>query len=55
MQDPKPGPEPDVPQAPESEVPPEVQPAGADPVREHTAGDEPVPSGPDPRLSIEFF
>jgi len=24
-------------------------------VREHTAGEAPVPAGSDPRLSIEFF
>ena len=56
MPDPAPD---DAPQDPEPRAPlppaPEVRPDADDPVREHTAGDEPVPLLPDPRLRIEFF
>gem|GEM_PF-6746864 len=62
MRTPKPEARPDDPREGEPQPPagprpsqPEVQPEADDPVREHTAGDEPVPGGPDPRLSIEFF
>ena len=61
MRDPKPGEEPAEPQplphSPAGPPPegPEVRPDADDPVREHTAGDEPVPTAADPRLSIEFF
>ena len=34
---------------------PEVQPQSDDPVRPHTAGDEPVEGRRDPRLAVDFF
>lgn len=54
---PEEGPDPRAP-APTPEGPPpepEVQPSADDPVRSHTIGEEPVPTGPDPRLLIDFF
>lgn len=36
-------------------VEPEVDPTADDPVRPRTIGDDPVPTGPDPRLLIDFF
>jgi len=43
------------PAAPPPLTAPEVVPPARDPVRERTAGDDPAPSRPDPRLLVEFF